>query len=246
MGPVGKFMDCTNFYAPLSKEGFSCQTEEILERLGVIVGDIGAKVDLNRSVLLDEKYDIEYYTLINGSKFFREGCTHYVRTEYDHIFVIRKLDDRNVSIDEKFIEDLKRANNSVSYVEINGIDVNVTSDSDKYWVDELTEMFKRCVKIEEEKDKNGIIEEVENSKKKILKSKKQKKRTWCKKQKRIRGIKANRSDGKKFQKAEKVENKMLNSSEDEEGSEDDYISILDDLESIETVKSKYENNETEI
>ena len=80
-------------------------TDEILKRLGIIKGNIGGKISLSGSLI--RKDDFESYKLANGSMFFREGRTCFVKTNPGHIFVIKSLDGRNVGIDEGVIDRFK-------------------------------------------------------------------------------------------------------------------------------------------
>ena len=203
-------------------------TDEILKRLGIVRSDIGGKISLNRSLIRSD--DFESYKLANGSMFFRDGRTCFVKTNPGHIFVIKSLDGRNVGIDEGVIDRFKEnakqnPGSGFSYVEIDGENVNITGGNDKYGVDELTKMFMECLRIGDEKSEDNTVKKVRNNRTKKVKNVKLR---------RIRGVKKAKNEEAK--KSKKARCNIM-----ELGCDDGELQdALGDLKSIETVKSKDE------
>lgn len=96
-----------------------------------------------------------------------ECAMNYIKIEPDFIFIIKKLDGREVNVNEKVVERIGKTQN-VSYITIDGTDINIdiadddTVDDEKYNFDKLEMTLNSHVRIEDVKDKSRDNEEKDN------------------------------------------------------------------------------------
>ena len=98
-----------------------------------------------------------------------ERAMNYIKIEPDFIFIIKKLDGREVNVNEEVVERICKTQN-VSYITIDGIDINIDiADDDKvgdekYSFNKFGKILNRHVRIKDVKDKSRDNEEKDNRK----------------------------------------------------------------------------------
>ena len=130
------------------KKKVKVSTHDILIRLGAFDDErFNQKVSLKKTLLSSKNLSV--FNFESGAVFYHLRGTHYIEAKSGDIFIIKNLDGRDVKINEKFVEHLKKSEKSVSYVEISKEGVKVTGSSGNNEIDALVEMFKKCVNIKE-------------------------------------------------------------------------------------------------
>ena len=157
-------------------------TLDILRKLNLNASDETTLVCLDPEHAVNENKCASYF-MVNGAYLTRDVdydvVTHYLNDGRNNLFVIKEIDGREVSVDEKCVNDLKEAHwcQSLAYAEINGSRANITNilkgdykcsiarleerlqscmKSEKYiehGVDVLEKMIQKCIEFKEAKDK---------------------------------------------------------------------------------------------
>lgn len=96
-----------------------------------------------------------------------ERAMNYIKIEPDFIFIIKKLDGREVKVNGEVVERIDETQ-KVSCITIDGTDISIdiayddTVDDEKYSFNKLEKILNRHVKIKDVKDKSRDNEEKDN------------------------------------------------------------------------------------
>jgi hypothetical protein len=129
-------------------------TEDILERLRLDVWDNIKPEDRS-----EDRYEAQFI-LKNEGILYKQDNVYFIEIREgnsNHGFVIKKIDDREIRVDKGDIdEDLENTCDSLSFVELNGNEVNISEvfkGEKRYGIDRLKKMLQEYVREESENKK---------------------------------------------------------------------------------------------
>lgn len=131
-------------------------TEDILKRLRLDIWDTIRPDDLS-----EDCYEAQFL-LKNGGVLYKQDNVYFIEIfegNSKHGFVIKKIDDREIRVDKRDIDEtLEFMCDSLSFVELNGNEVNISEvfKGEKcYGIDRLKKMLQEYT-IEEDRNKKRV------------------------------------------------------------------------------------------